>query len=486
MIDPEEVAAWLSAAADRVIETSCARIFLFPDRALKVKKPVSLGFLDFSTLSRRKWALDRELAFNRANAPDIYRAVLPITRGTSGELALGGAGETVEWALELRRFDPDAVLANHPDAVDGDLAETLGRLIARAHAAAPVKLEGGGVGALGYTVTTNADHLRILAPALGEKFVRVVLEATDRAFAAAAPLLEARREAGFARRCHGDLHLGNILLENAAPILFDCIEFNDRLSDIDTLYDLAFLVMDLCVRDRAPAANRVLNAYLDQAARALPTGLWQGLALLPLMLAARAAVRAHVAGATGDDVTAKTYLAAAERFLAPPPPRLIAVGGRSGAGKSTFARAVAPGIGGAPGAVILRSDEIRKRQSGAEALDRLSTSAYGPESHARVYRELFDLARQVLAAGHAVVLDAAFLAPDERATAQAVAREAQTPFEGVWLDGPPELLRARLAQRRGDASDADAAVLESQLGRDLGHLSWRVVDAAATASSWSS
>ncbi len=256
-------------------------------------------------------------------------------------------------------------------------------------------------------------------------------------------------------------------------MLFDCIEFNDALSEIDTLYDLAFLVMDLDFLGRGAAANRVLNAYLDEAARGMPPSLWYGLAALPLMLSVRAAVRAHVNANSGNIEAARRYLAAAERHLATPTPRLFAVGGLSGSGKTTFARALAPKVPGAPGAVILRSDEIRKRLWSARPLERLPAEAYGPGTSLPVYEAMFETARRLLAAGRPVVLDAAFLAPDERAQAEATARAATIPFTGLWLDGDPETLRTRLAKRRGDASDADARVLETQLTRDLGALTWQ-------------
>jgi len=474
----EAVFAWLRGQAEREIETSCARVFLMRDRALKLKKPVDFGFLDFTTLRKRRWALERELRFNRATAPDIYRALIPIRRRQDGALALGGDGEILDYALEMRRFDPDAVLAEHPERVDGALAESLGRTVARFHAAAVVKPDGGGVKALGYTIGVNAEQLRDFAGLLGAAAVERLLEATDAAFAAAGPLLERRRAEGFARRCHGDLHLGNLLLEDGVPKLFDCIEFNDRLSEIDVFYDLAFLVMDLCFRGAAPAANRLLNAYLDEAARSFPESLWEGLAALPLMLSARAAVRVHVAAHQGETAAAKAYLAAATRHLSPPPPRLAAVGGLSGAGKTTFARLIAPRFGAAPGAAILRSDEIRKRLAGFGPLERLPAEAYTAAASETVYREMLRLAGRALDAGRAVVLDAVFLEGAERQAAAAMAAERGVAFEGFWLQGPKALLAGRLAARAGDASDADAQVLEAQLARDPGVIDWVVVGSA--------
>ncbi len=473
----DEVFAWLRGQAEREIETSCARVFLVGDRALKVKKPVDYGFLDYSTLAKRRWALQRELSFNQATAPDIYRRVLEIKRGADGALNLGGKGETVDLALEMRRFDPDDVLAEHPERVDGVLAEALGRTIARFHAGAEVRPEGGGVKALGYTIRTNAEHLLTLGDQLGAAEVRTVVEGTDAAFAAAAPLLERRRAEGFARRCHGDLHLGNILMEDAEPRLFDCIEFNDLLSEIDVLYDAAFLVMDLGFRGNAAGANRALNAYLDEAARSFAPVFYDGLAALPVMLSARASVRAHVSAMQGDLDAGRAYLAAARRLLTAHPPRLVAVGGLSGSGKSTLARKIAPDLGRAPGAVILRSDEIRKRQAGIGPFDPLPDDAYGAAASERVYDEMFTLAERILHTGHAVILDAVFLRPEERAAAEAVARAAKVPFQGVWLEGDAGLLRERMAARTGDASDADAEVLATQLERDPGTIGWRIGDA---------
>ena len=472
-----DVHDWLAGQSERVIETSCAWVFLGGETALKVKKPVDYGFLDFTTPAKRRWALDRELAFNRATAPDIYRAVRRVTRDDAGALALDGPGGTIDYALEMRAFDPQAVLSEHPQSVDGALAEDLGRAIARFHAGAEIRPDGGGVKALGYTIRTNAEHLSTLADLLGAEAVERVVRGVDGAFATAALLLERRRAEGFARRCHGDLHLGNILLEAGAPVLFDCIEFNDLLSEIDVLYDFAFLVMDLWFRGRAEAASRAFNAYLDEAARRFPPTLWDGLAVLPLMLSARASVRAHVTAMQGDAEAGRAYLAAAERHLSPPPPTLTAIGGLSGTGKTTLARRVAPAIGGAPGAVILRTDEIRKRLAGVAPLERLPPAAYTDRMRAQAYDEMFALARRVLAAGRSVVLDAVFQQPAERDPAHSLAGELGVPFRGVWLQGPADELRRRLARRAGDASDAGAAALDQQLARDAGRIEWQIRDA---------
>ncbi|KSB91316.1 gluconate kinase [Caulobacter vibrioides] len=472
----QEVAAWLGAKADQTIETSCARVFLVGESAFKVKRPVDFGFLDYSTLELRRWSLQRELSFNRAAAPDIYRAVRQLTRTADGGIEIDGAGEVVEYLLEMRRFDGEAVLASQPWAIDDALEDSLGRTIAQFHAGAALRPQGGGVSALGYTIASNANLLRGLASRLGAQAVERLVEETDLALKRLGPQLDARAAEGFARHCHGDLHLGNILIEEGKPILFDCIEFNDALSDIDVQYDLAFLLMDLDFRRRRDAAGRVLNAYLDEAARTFGEGLWTGLAALPLMLSVRAAVRTHVWAYTGDDEAARAYLATAIEHLAPKPVSLVATGGLSGSGKSTFARVCAPGLGAAPGAVVLRTDEIRKRLWNVPSLERLPKEAYTPEVSDKVYDELFRDAELVLKAGRSVVVDAVFIKPEQRARAEALATKLDVAFQGVWLEAPADVLRARVAARVNDASDADVAVLESQLVRETGDIDWRRVD----------
>jgi aminoglycoside phosphotransferase family enzyme/predicted kinase len=483
-----EIVAWLKGRSERSIETACARIFLAGEVAWKLKRNVDLGYVDFSTREKRKWALDRELAFNKTAAPDIYRAVRTITREADGGLAWEGAGRPIEYALEMRRFDDGAVLSADPGVIDGEMAEALGRTIAGFHAAAPLRPEGG-LSALEWTIASNAGLLRDLKDQLGADRVETMIALTEAELARQRPLLAARTKGGFARRCHGDLHLANILLEDGKPVLFDCIEFNDLLSDLDVQYDLAFLLMDLDFRDRRDAGVRVLSAYLDQAARSFGPGLWEGLAALPLMLAVRAGVRAHVSMHGGDVELSKAYVDAAIAHLSPAPPVLAAVGGFSGTGKSTFARAVAQSLGRCPGAVVLRTDEARKRLAGAGPVDRLAREVYTPEFYARVYATVLSNAEALLKAGQSVVLDATFTEPGMRAAAEALAAELGVPFRGAWLEAPVEVLETRVAGREGDASDATLDVLHDQIARgDVSAIGWTRVDAtqstAPAAKAW--
>ena len=471
-----EIVAWLGGDSERTIDTACAHVFLRPDMALKVKRHDDLGYVDFSTAERRLWALERELEFNLPAAPDIYRAVRRVTREANGSLAIDGAGETVDHLLEMRRFDEGAVLAACPETVDGALADLLGRTIAGFHAAAPLR-PAGGLTALSWTIGSNAGLLREIA-GLDPERVATMIALTEAELERQAPLLAHRSASGFARRCHGDLHLGNILLEDGQPVLFDCIEFSDLLTDLDIQYDLAFLIMDLDFRGRRDAGVRALSAYMDEAARSFAAEIWDGLTALPLMLAVRAAVRAHVSAHSGDLPASRAYIEAAIAHLAPPPPVLAAVGGLSGSGKSTFARAVAPGLGASPGAVILRTDEVRKRLANVPPTQPLPRHAYAPEFYARTYDVLFDNARAALRAGRAVMLDATFIDPGLRTRAEVLAAECGVPFRPAWLDAPAEVLEARVAGRTGDASDATVEVLREQLAR-LEPVAWEKVDATA-------
>jgi len=466
----------------QVHETPAAKVFVGPHRVLKIKKPVDYGFLDFTTLDKREWAIRRELAFNRETAPDVYLGVHAIVREAAGDLALVGDDgraddvDVIEWALEMRPFR-GPVLADQPERVDGALAERLGRKAARLHGRASISTARPGAAVLDYVLTSNADQLRSLGKTLDQDAVERLIAESRKAFDALAPLLDRRGEGGLVRCCHGDLHLGNIVVEEGRPILFDCIDFNDALREIDVAYDIAFLLMDLGFRGRPDAANRVLNAWTDEAARSLGNGAWESLALLPLSQSMRAAVRVHVSGHGGAGELARALLDEALLHLAPSPPKLFAVGGLSGSGKSTLARALAPRLGPAPGAVVLRSDEIRKRLWGVGPMERLPPEAYGADRSEVVYAEMLRTARQCLEAGWAVVLDAAFLNLAEREAAQALGVEINLPFQGLWLQAPAEVLRQRVRDRRNDASDADEAVLQGQLNRDLGEMFWRRVDA---------
>jgi aminoglycoside phosphotransferase family enzyme/predicted kinase len=473
----------------RRFDTHASAVFLAGDRALKVKRAVRFPFLDYSTLARRKAACEAELAVNRPFAPDIYRGVVAITRGADGRLAIGGDGEPIEWAVEMRRFDESRTLDRLADAgdIDAALADALGRAIAAAHAAAPAVDAVPWLAAMDTFLDQNDAAFRerpvLFAATAAEKLGR----ANRAALARLRPLLLERGRHGLVRRGHGDLHLGNIALIDGKPVAFDAIEFDPLIAAGDVLYDLAFLLMDLVERRLPAAANIVLNRYLAETDRACDL---DALAALPLFLSVRAAIRAKVTAARLDHAaasahaalaqSAKTYFALASDLIAPPPPLLVAVGGLSGTGKSVLARALAPELPPAPGAVALRSDVERKRAFGASETDRLPPEAYSTAAGVEVYARLADKARRVLRAGHSAIVDAVFAAPHERAAIAQVAAEAAAPFRGLFLTADVTTRVTRVGGRRHDASDADAAVARQQETYALGDLDWMPVDAGGT------
>ncbi len=455
--------ARLTGAA--AVETHISAVYVGREDAWKLKKAVALGFLDFTRLAERERLLRRELALNAPFAPGLYREVVPVTRGPDGVLRLGGAGETVEWVLRMAPLPPgDFLEAQVPTGFEATRLDALADAVFTMHAALPAQA------APAFRRVIEGNGRAALEVGLPERRVAAWVEAALGRLARLAPFLAARAGEGRVRRCHGDLHLGNLCLWQGRVTPFDALEFDEALATVDTGYDLAFLLMDCEHRLGRAAANRVLNRYV---ARSGDAGLVGG---LPLWLSLRALIRAHVEGKRGGDGLA--YLDRAEALLRPAPPRLVAVGGLQGTGKTRLARALSPLVGPAPGALVLRSDETRKRLAGVPPEQRLPASAYTREASAAVFGELAATAEAALRSGHAVIADAAFLRPEERAAIEAAARAAGVRFDGVWLTAPRAVLEARIAARTGDASDADAAVLQAAAARDAGAVTWRVLDAA--------
>ncbi|MFG1423787.1 bifunctional aminoglycoside phosphotransferase/ATP-binding protein [Roseixanthobacter liquoris] len=462
------------------IDTHGAAVFLAGAFAYKVKRAVAFPYMDFSTLEKRRAACERELEVNRANAPDLYLGVVPIVRADGG-LALGGTGAPVDYAVKMRRFDEARTLDRlEKDAFTPALLAALAGAVHAAHARAPVMPTGPDAAApLARIVEQNAADFADTPELFALDAARALTQATRDALDQVAPLLRARAAQGYVRRCHGDLHLRNIVLLDGAPVLFDAIEFNDDIAVCDVLYDLAFLLMDLWERGLCGAANAVLNRYLWAG----PAAHYAGLAALPLFLSLRAAIRAKVQAAglahLPDDRQAAAraeiahYFDEARAFLAPAKPALLAIGGLSGTGKSTLAAALAPDIGRAPGAVILRSDIERKSMAGVGETETLPTQAYTPETTQAVYARIRARAGLALAAGQAVIADAVHARPPERDAIEAVAAASGAHFLGLWLDAPIDTLIARVEQRQGDASDATADVVRRQADYDLGPMSWR-------------
>jgi aminoglycoside phosphotransferase family enzyme/predicted kinase len=487
--DQDEVLAFLaggagSGAPTRRIDTHISVVFLVSDRVWKIKRAIKLPFLDNSTLAQRRHCCEEELAVNARNAPAIYRRVVVITREASG-LALGGDGPPVEWAVEMARFDESRTLDHLAagNAIPRGTAEALAETMRASHASAPIADNPRWPGSIGTIIDRNTEKFRqqrTLAIAEIDRLHELSLSQLRDHL----PLLQRRAAAGLVRRCHGDAHLANIVMIGNKPVLFDAIEFDAAMATTDLLYDLAFPIMDFLRFGRDDAANGLFNGYLQPGWREHGDAL----VLMPLFLSMRAAVRALVsftkhelcpedAGCLDD---AKSYFALALRLLAPGKPTLIAVGGRSGTGKSVLAQAIAGGIAPPPGAVLLRSDVIRKELAGVDARTRLPETAYTRESSTRVYGEMFERARKVLAQGYSALLDAAFLTEAERSTAVEIAHAAGVEFRGIFLTASAEVRVQRIGLRRGDASDATAAVALGQETLDSGAVSWNIVDASGT------
>jgi hypothetical protein len=458
------------------IDTHAAIVFLAGHRALKIKRQVRFPFLDFSTLQKRKSACEAELAINRAFAPALYRRVIAVTREADGSLALGGDGTPVEWVLEMSRFDETQMLDHLAEAgrIDAGLADALGRAVAAAHATARPVTDFGFANRLTEIVEQNEQELLGFAGLFESAAVHTFTTRSREALARLRPRLAAREAEDLVRRCHGDLHLGNIVLIEHAPVLFDAIEFDERMAIIDVFYDLAFLLMDLIERGLGSAASTALNRYLTETRRASDL---DALAALPLFMATRAAIRAKVTAAHAAQ-SARAYFALAQQLIDPPSPRLIAVGGLSGTGKSVLARALANAVPPLPGAVVLRSDVERKALFGVAETQPLPPDAYRTDATERVYALLGEKARRVLAAGHSAVVDAVFARADERAAIETAAGRA--PFQGLFLTADLATRVARVSGRSADASDAGAEVARAQEDYALGELRWEQVDASGT------
>jgi len=478
------VLGFLDSRGLKRIDTHASIVFLGDDRVLKIKRAVKLPFLDYSSLEKRRQACEEELKVNAGNAPEIYRRTVAITRRECGGFEIGGAGTPVEWAVEMARFD-EAQTFDHIAAakvVDRSLALMLANTILQAHDRAPRASGETWLDSISGTIDRNTDKFHAVRD-LDAVVVNQLHAASYDHLAHLEFLLDRRVEQGFVRRCHGDLHLANIALVHGRPLLFDAVEFDPSIATTDILYDLAFALMDLVHYSQRLAANVLFNGYLSGAA----DDHLDGLGLLPLFLSMRAAIRAHVLFTRSEQSSAhgevawqeaKSYFDLASRLIRPVAPRLIAIGGLSGTGKSVLARELAGLIGPSPGAVIVRSDVVRKRLFDVGETTKLPKAAYRAETTQRVYDLLAATAERILAQGHSVILDAAFIQENERAAVAAVARKHNAAFSGLFLTADLAIRMARIERRQGDASDATREVAVMQEAFATGHVDWQSIDAS--------
>ena len=471
-------------------ETHGAIVFLAGERAYKLKRAVKFPYMDYSTAERRRDMCAQELAVNRRTAPMFYLDTCPIV-SDGGRLRFGrqeAGANAIDWVVVMRRFDQSALLESlrRDGGLTPDLVRHVAETIARFHAEADVTGKFSSEAGLRAVISNS---LGMFKPRIGQPFRTNAVEdyekAAHAALAKVAGLLEERRQSGHVRRCHGDLHLNNIFVHEGSPVLFDAIEFEDRFIYIDVLYDLAFLLMDLDRHGLREHANVVLNRYLEL------TSEHGGLAAMKLFLSCRAGIRAHTsmsaAEATHDRERrlkllsdAAALLDKAIDYLNDDRPRLIAIGGLSGTGKSTLARNLAPRHGTCPGAIVIRSDAVRKQIMGVEETVRLPQTAYTPEMSKLVYERMTDIASTTLASGFTVIADAVYGMQSERDDIADAARRAGVKFDGVWLEGPPALLEQRISARIGDASDATPDILRAQLGFVSPPTNWRSIKVATT------
>jgi len=483
-----ETAGELRSTGVEVIETHVSFILLAGDRALKIKKPLVLPFLDFSALERRRVACEDELRLNRRTAPELYLRVVAIHGSPEApilEEARGDRSAAIEYAVEMRRFDPDALFSNRlaRDQIGSEQVDSLAERIAEFHFALAVSAPAGGgpVGAASdhpadepdvRIVRKNLAELRALAPPVMRARLERLGIWMEGEIARIAPALAGRRRAGFVRECHGDLHLANVALVDGRPVLFDCLEFDRALRCIDVVDEAAFAFMDFRAHGRPDLAARFMNAYLER------TGDYEGVVGLRLFAVHRALVRLKVAlirGGQEDDATApgtaatqalERLLVVAEGLVDERGPRLIVTSGLSGSGKTTVSSRLVERLG----AIRVRSDVERKRMAGLGAAERSGSGVgeglYDPQTSHETYARLEALAERLLESGWPVVVDAAFLRVAERAPFRALAARRGLALWIVLCTAPVEVLRARIDARSAqgrDASEADRAVLAHQL-----------------------
>lgn len=466
--------AWAGTVeAPMRITTHISSVILAGNYAYKIKKPLNLGFLDYSRLELRRRACEEEVRLNRRFAPQIYLQAVPVT-GTLEHPSVDGDGEIIDWAVKMRRFDPNAVLALHPNSLNRGLIERLARSVSAFHqriALCPPQLPYGSPDGVYAPMVQNFSQIRALRAGVRSQLDRLA-NWTEQRYGDLQQLLERRKAGGHVRECHGDLHLGNVALIHGEPVVFDGIEFNPGLRWIDTASDLAFITMDLTRIGRADLAREFLDVYLQD------TGDYAALPLLHFYEVYRAMVRAKVHAIHGAQQNHsprareqslnefRRYLRTAEAFTRPGPRGLIITKGVAASGKSTLSGSL---IGKLP-AVRVRSDVERKRLAGLDLLvsgpSRLNAALYSPDMTTRTYNRLAELAGTILDAGFIAIVDATFLKREQRRRFAELAAAHDVPFVILNCEVPESMLRERLSERLSngdDPSDATVEVLEAQL-----------------------
>lgn len=468
----------LAGTAEHVelLQTHMSWIVLADQHAYKIKKPINLGFADFTTLEKRRHFCDEELRVNRRLAPHLYLAVVPIT-GTHQSPVIGGDGEPIEYAVHMQQFPQRDLLPHVLERGELELRhmDGLARTIAEFHRAVEVDRAGGRFGepaSIWRPMQANFEHFEQSVDDPAQRSgVRQLKRWSEHEFRDKHDHFTARKRDGFIRECHGDMHLGNMFRDGNSITVFDGIEFNAEFRWIDVLNEIAFLIMDLKYRRRADLAHRFLNAYLEH------TGDYHGLAVLPFYQVYRAMVRAKVKdirrGQTQRAAPARhtlreqirDYLDLAAQLTRPPQPRLLITHGVAGTGKT---RGTDPLVDQC-GMIRIRSDVERKRQFGYQQLERTQSPVghgiYSPDVTEQTYQRLADLVSTALQAGFSAIADGTFLQRSHRDLFRRTARKLGTPFRILDFRARPETIRQRIVQRdrgKADASEANLDVLSRQ------------------------
>jgi uncharacterized protein len=459
-----------------LIETHISWVFLAGEYAYKIKKPVNLGFVDFSTLDKRRHYCQEELRLNRRHAADLYVDV--VTLGGEESAPLFGADEgVIEYAVRMRRFDTrlgfDRMLAE--SRLKDEHVRALARQMAALHKQAEIADFYSGFGTFTQVAAPMCDNLEVLArllPDSGQERIGRLRSWTESELQNHRAMIDRRLDQGFVRECHGDAHLGNVTMFRGQVRLFDCIEFSEDLRWIDVINDVAFTIMDLHDRKASSLAWTLLDEYLTR------TGDFEGLALLGLYVVYRALVRAKVKVLLLEDRDIKAdkrqalakevceYLHLAHDLTLPPAPKLIITIGLSGSGKSWLAEQLL----GSCGMIRLRSDVERKRlfdlNSDQDSRSGLSTGIYSQEATEKTYGTLLDIAESLLARGYSVIVDATFTRRDQRKAFRQLSNRLKVPLGMIFCHAEPAILRQRIQSRNAagtDPSEAGLEVLDKQL-----------------------
>ncbi len=464
-----------------IVETHGATVLLGKVHALKLKKPVLFDYMDYSTLENRKAFLDKEMRINQRTAPDLYIDVISIFKTTDGQFTLSPTNTVAEHALKMKRFADTDRLDHYSKqhGIDPRLAENLCAAIVKFHNQAQPVRDNTKIPDFHRVIDQNFLQLDRYCPMLFTlDDIQNFRSDLHSYFSELASLEKQRCEQGWVRYGHGDLHLQNICLLAGTPLLFDAIEYQDDFVIGDILYDLSFLLMDLADKGLTDTANRIFNQYVRQIGWLLAEQNMSCLKLLPFFMAMRAGIRVHVAASRFIQATdnsskvafkeqACQFLAQAKEYLSAQSstPVAIAIGGYSGSGKSTAAAAIAPQIGMTPGALRIRSDEIRRLLIKWDEYAPMPQSAYTPDMSKSVYEQMIKIAKCALTAGHSVVIDAVLDREVDRQFFEKSIVECDVPFYGFWLQVDQSEMEARIKGRRRDASDATIDVLRAQLTR---------------------